>query len=413
MLKKNPLLKILLLLLIAGISLIRAGHWCDFDSILDAAKRLKNGENIYYEAANPKMPAYLYSVFFAWILEPFSSNYFTGKFLWSVLSLLLFWRSCILIKNAFNFSGFTKRQENIWQILSVLLSLQFILLNIAMIQVTMFLLWGIFESINLIKKNNSILAGMVLGLIIIIKIMPVLILPYLFYRRYFKPLVFTTLTFLFLLFLPGVFIGPDYNLFLLKQWWSVINPTHQVHLIETGIGVHSLTAMMVFLTETTGEIDYRRHIFNLNHQTVEIILNMSRLFLFSLSLIFLKSPAFKKETGKLKSFWELSYFVLMIPLLMPHQQKYAFLLVCPMVCYLLYFFIGTFNSRIRTRTYFFVFNAFIVCMIVYSPLYGSSIIGKFLFEFTQHFRLLSFATLFLIPIAVYCSPSRFEYYKNP
>ncbi len=175
MFKKLPIFKILLLLLIIGISWIYDGHWCDFDSILDAEQRLRNHENIYYETANPKMPSYLYSVFFAWILEPIASNYPLGKFLWLVLSLLLFWRACVLIKNSFDFSRFTKQQENICISLSVLLSLQMVLLNIAMIQVTMFLLWGIFESINLLNKNKNILAGLVLALIITIKIMPVLI----------------------------------------------------------------------------------------------------------------------------------------------------------------------------------------------------------------------------------------------
>ncbi len=235
-------------------------------------------------------------------------------------------------------------------------------------------------------------------------------MPYLFYRGYFKNIAITIITFLFFLVLPGFFIGMNYNLFLLNQWWSVINPTHQEHLIETGIGVHSLVAMMVFFTETTGEIDYRRNILNLSHQNVEIILNFSRIFLLFLSLFFLKSQPFKKETNNLKSFWELSYFVLMIPLLMPHQQKYGFLLVCPMIYYLLYFFIGTFYSPIKTKAYYSAFYTFVACMIIYSPIYGSSVIGKFLFELTQHYRLLSFATLFLIPIAIYCSPSKFEYF---
>jgi hypothetical protein len=50
------------------------------------------------------------------------------------------------------------------------------------------------------------------------------------------------------------------------------------------------------------------------------------------------------------------------------------------------------------------FWAFVASVLVYSPLYGSDILGEYLFALTQHYRLLTWCTLSLIPIALYCDP---------
>jgi len=127
-------------------------------------------------------------------------------------------------------------------------------------------------------------------------------------------------------------------------------------------------------------------------------------------LFYLRTLPFKKENNKLKSFWELSFFALIIPLLLPHQQKYAFILCLPMISYLLYFYITTYQLIIfkKSTGYYFSFIIFIISMLLYSPLYGSDVIGKFLFIYTQHYKFLTFATLFIIPISIYCNPKKFN-----
>lgn len=280
--------------------------------------------------------------------------------------------------------------------------------NVAMIQVTFFVLWAIFESLEFISKGKNTLGGMLLALAINIKIMPVLILPYLFYRGYFKAFFITIFTFILLLFLPALFIGNEYNQFLLSEWWAIINPVNKEHMFEAGIGTHSLVAMLpVYLTETIGEMGYKRNIVNLTYEDTEMVVNIFRLFIFSLSVLYLRTMPFIKEKSKLKSYWEISFFVLLIPLLLPHQQKYAFLLVVPMISYLVYFFIISFQYP-KTIGYYFALCTFVTVVLIYSPLYGSDIIGKFLFLFTQHYRFMTFSTLLIIPISLYCSPKRLQ-----
>ena len=226
--------------------------------------------------------------------------------------------------------------------------------------------------------------------------------------RLFKALFVTIFTFVLLLFLPAIFIGFHNNQFLLSEWWLVINPSNKEHLFETGIGTHSLVALIpVYLTDTVGEMNFKRNFVNWSIQNVEWVINLSRLFILASSLFYLRTLPFKKEKNALKSFWEISFFVLIIPLLLPHQQKYNFLLVLPMISYLIYFFIGTFHFQ-KSKGYYFSMYLFAACLLFFSPLYGADIIGKFLFQLTQHYRMLTFATLFIIPISIYCSPKKLQ-----
>ena len=402
---KNTILKAVLLLFVVVSSILTARDGGDFDVFLNAAQKLNNGQNIY-QPPFAKGLQYYYSVFFALVLIPFSYQIFITEVLWSLLSYFLLYRTFKLAQGYFDFSTFTKKQYHTWVILTALLSLQFILYNVAMVQITIFLLWTIFESIHLMETKKNILGGTLLGMAINIKIMPVLILPYLFYRGYFKAFLIAVFTFIALLYLPAVFIGQEYNQFLLSEWWLIINPGQKEHLFETGIGMHSITAMLpVYLTETTGEMDYQRNILNIDPQYIGLIINIARLFILSLSLFYLRSWPFKKENDPLKSYWEISFFVLTIPLLLPHQQKYAFLLAIPMVSYLLYFFIKTFDRQQDIR-YRIALYTFVISMLVYSPLYGMDVIGKFLFKFTQHYRVMTFCTLLLIPVSIYCNPKK-------
>jgi hypothetical protein len=407
-LNNSTILLIILVIYAIVTSVLTARNGGDFDVYLDAAQKLSQGKNIY-QPPFIKGLQYYYSVFFALLLIPFSFHFFLTEFIWSLLSYLMLYRTFHLVKEYFNFPEQTTREYKYWVILTLILSFQFIQYNVSMIQVTFFLLWSIFESINLLSKNKFILSGLLLGLAINIKLMPVLILPYLFYRGYFKTVFTSVLIFGILLFIPALFIGFKYNAFLLSEWWSVINPVNKEHMFETGIGTHSLVSLIpVYLTETTGEMEYKRNLFNLSTQTVELIIHISRLIIFLTSLFYLKSIPFIKEAFGLKRFWELSFFVLMIPLLFPHQQKYAFLLALPMISYLLYFFIMSKPINMKTG-YLLSLFLFSLSMLFYSPLYGSDIIGRFLFNLTQHYRILTIATLLIIPISLYCNPDKLKF----
>jgi len=405
----------LLICLFVLIAVITAYISCtdggDFDVYLQAARQLSKRQNIYVPPF-VKGLQYYYSVFFALILSPVGSYIFATEFAWLLLSYCFLFRIMKLMKAYFNIDVLSNKQQIIWFVLSVILSLQFLMYDVSLIQVTIFLLWSILESLQLIRNDREILGGMLLATAINIKIMPILMLPYLFYRGYFKSVVTAVLFFIILLYLPAIFIGWKYNNFLLAEWWKVINPGNKEHMFELGIGTHSIVAMLpVYLTPTVGEMPYRRNIVNIDYSTIGVVINATRVLLLGISLFFFKTLPFKRENNTLKMFWEAAYFMLLIPLLLPHQQKYNFLLVLPMIVYLLYFFISK-KWALTSIPFIIALVVFSLSMVIFSPIYGSDIIGGFLFRLTQHYRFMTFATLFIIPVALICNPGQLENLKT-
>jgi hypothetical protein len=397
----------LILIYIVVSSILTASDGGDFDVYLEAAQKLWRNENIYTPPF-AKGLQYYYSVFFALFLIPFSFTNFITEFLWTLLSWFLLYRCFILIRSYLDFSRIEKKQLTLWLILLFLVSIQFILYNISMVQVTIFLLWSILECLHFTYMRKYIHAGILLGLAINIKIIPVLMLAYLFYRGYFKVVLIAIGTFIFLLLIPFLFIGWDFNIFLIKEWWLIINPNNKEHLFETGIGPHGIVALLpVYLSETQGDMDIKRNFVNWSQSTVEMVILCFRLLLLSLSVLYFRSSIFKKESNRLKTYWEISYFLMLIPLLMPHQQKYAFLFVIPIIAYLLYVFVHLKLKDCNTIDFLFLF-IFAVSMLVYSPIHGSDVIGSYLFLLSQHFRLLTISTLLVIPVSLYFNPMWFN-----
>lgn len=378
----------------------------DFDVYLEAAYKLYHGMNPYLPPYAKDGMGYSYSPFFIILLIPFTGNYFITEFIWCLLSCFLLYRSFKLFYQYLITEGLTTKEYKIWAWILLILSYQFASNNLGMVQMTIFLMWAILESLKLAKNGNEIIGGLILGAIINIKIMPIVMLGYLFYRGYLKAFFVAIVTAILLLFSPSIFWGLDYNLTLLADWWKIINPSNAEHLMETGIGTHSMVAFLpVLLTETVGELPYNRNIFNLDFDTAIHITHLAIIGLISVSLLYFRSWPFKKEKDDIKSIWEISYFMLLIPLIMPHQQKYAFLLVIPMVAYVLFFFIKTYSAK-QTLAHKSVLVIFGVSMIVFSPIHGSDIIGWNAFKWSQHYRLITIVTLLLIPISLYCSPMR-------
>jgi hypothetical protein len=205
------------------------------------------------------------------------------------------------------------------------------------------------------------------------------------------------------------------NNFLLLEWWSVINPSNSEHLAEGGLGFHSLTALIPsLLTKIDGEIIYSRNMFNISLEYTTYILNVVRLLLIASTLFILKWPPFKKATSKIQSIQEISLILLLIPLIFPHQQKYAFLLCVPAQVYLTYFIV--FNYQVRKQ----IMNGFkwnlIIFLYVLSfilmTLTTDGLIGRELNNLTQHFKTITYGALMILSALYLCSPRYIEKTKK-
>ncbi|MEO1626465.1 MAG: glycosyltransferase family 87 protein [Bacteroidota bacterium] len=215
----------------------------DFDVYLHAAEKLSRGENIYDPPFLNGLK-YYYSPFFALALTPFCQQPFAIELFWLILLGGMMLRVWQLIKYQFDTNIFSQRTLYLWTLLSFFFALRFWLYNVAMIQVTIFLLWAMMESVHQLNKGRNIQAAGLLALAINVKILPIVLLPYWLYRGRVKAVGWLCGFSMLLLYLPSLFLGQEQNAFLLAEWWEVINPMNGEHLIETETNAQSLVGLI-------------------------------------------------------------------------------------------------------------------------------------------------------------------------
>lgn len=407
---KKYIYSVLILLVVAYCIKEALGNG-DFKVFLEAAKLVRNGENPYNKwifVSEGNHALYYYSPLWAVLLIPFSYlPNFIPNIIWLSANLFFLYRIFDLLKGFIDLNAITKRQLFWIILLSIIMSIRFILYNFGMIQMTIFLLWAVLESYRLIKANKVVNGGMLLALVINIKILPIVMVPYLVYRGYIKGFIWTLIFSVAFLFLPIIYTGWSTNNFLLSEWWSVINPTNTEHLVETDLGIHSLSALIPnLLMETTGKLSISRNIVNLNETTAIGILNIIRFLLVVLSLFFLKWPLFKTAKNRLFQLRELAYIILIIPLIFPHQQKYAFVLIIPALFYLIHFGIinFTYRNQVMSRLRWYTFIVIMCLTFILMTLSTDGVIGRDLSNITQHFKTITWGALLLIFALIIADP---------
>jgi hypothetical protein len=399
---KNYYLIPILTLLFCYIAILAKSNG-DFKVFLEAANLLRNGKNMYHVwiATAPEVSGlYFYSPLFALLLVPFTYlPSYIPNLLWLLASAFWVYRIWQLLKKDFDLTTFSKKEKRLLVSLSFLFIIRFLLYNFGLIQMTVFMLWAILESINLFDKNKDTKGSALLALAINIKLLPIVILPYLFYRNKIKPFFLTLFFIIFFLFLPALFLGKELNSFLLHEWWSVINPAQEGFQFEADWGVHSLTALIpTLLMITEGELTLKRNILNLSPDTVSAISFAVRFVFIVFVLYFL---GIKKKVTTLQKNWEIAYLTLVIPLIFPHQQKYAFFMLLPAIAYLLYFLM-----RIRKNNYtnlskrkWNLILTLILLAFMLMTLSTDGIIGRYYNNISQHYKTITYGAI-LIAVAL-------------
>jgi len=373
-----------------------------FDIFLDAGIKLNQHINFYLPPFKYDLP-YLYSPFFALLLSPFSHLPFgVIEFFWMLFmfySLFDLWK---MSKSYFNLQILSQSQLKFWLVATIFYILTSTLFNISQVQMTVFICWAIFKCIHLLENDKNIFASGLLALIINIKVMPIVFLPYLLYRKYYKAFSYTIVFSLFFIFIPILFIGFEYHSLLLKSWWGEINPIANKNLLETEKLYQSVTsAIPVLLTPNTTYMGLKRNILDLSLKNVQLIMNMVRAFLILFTLFFLNSMPFQKSKSKLNTYWEISYLFLITPLIFPHQNKYAYFLLLPSFIYIIYFLIVKYRQYSNLLLFY-----ILLITLPFTPFIGRDIIGNNLFDLFQFYRIMVFATIFLIPFLYYCHPKK-------
>ena len=395
----------------------------DFDIFLLAAKDLKGGQDIFHNLYFGCYH-YYYDVLFALVLSPFTVlPAYPIKVIWLILNgyfIVKIWDYCF---SYIAIEGWKANYRHLFKGICILFALAFLRDNIHLGQLTILMVFLSLLAIKKIESGKKSAGALYLALGIVIKLLPLLLLPYLALKREWKSLLLCGSFVIALLLLPGLLIGQSYNALLLKARWDIINPTNKEHIVDAAErSFHSLTTVLATLLvkdcPTVNALPFKRNIADISLQQLGYVITTVRLFLLALSLFFIRQavPPIEGKRRALAQLYALSYFMLLIPLLFPHQQHYAFLFLWPAEIYLLYWgFLVFFDplplmegkepQRMPTSKGL-AKTLVITCWgIVYFTTNSHFVLGVFN-AYYDHYKTLTYGALLCIPLLMYCRPER-------
>jgi len=390
------------------------GNGSDFNIFISASKDLLLKKNIYKIQYNDCYH-YYYDVLFTLILVPFTYLPLSiTKFFWLILNVFFVYRLWKIITEWLPISSFTKNNKIIFSVLSFILILSFLRDNFHLVQMTIFILYLSIEGLNFINKNKIIWGSFLLALGIDIKLLPLIFIPYLIYRNEWKSALYIIGFIILFLIIPGFIIGYDYNNFLLTERWHLINPLNQEHILDTAErSFHSLSTLLAtLLVKNSGDLyalPLKRNIANISVEQLNIVINIVRCALLILTLYFLKTKPFKSTSNKLQKLYEISYIAIIIPLIFPHQQLYAFFFIFPATTYILFYIMYMFFNKetsIKEKHFRIKKISYIITLsVIYFLTNSHFILGAFN-KYYDHFKTLTYGALILIILLAVCRPDK-------
>ena len=401
-------------LIILAVILFEAQGKGDFDIFISASRDLLLGNNIY-KIQYHEWYHYYYDIFFALVLVPFTylPLYF-AKLFWLFLNVFFVFRIWKIILGWLPLSYLGKSSVTVFKILSLIFILRFLRDNFHLAQVTIFILYLTLEGLFLINSNRRIAGSLLIALGIDIKLLPIVLIPYLIYRNEWKSALYIIGFIIVLLCLPMAIIGFDYNNFLLAERWNLINPMNQAHILDTSErSFHSLTTLLsTLLVKDCGDyyaLPLKRNITDISIDKLNAVINVVRMAFILFTLYFLRTKPFTSIRSDFRKLYEISYICIVIPLIFPHQQHYAFFFIFPATTYMLfYIFYKYFDKERRTNIKFFKMKkiTFIMLLsIVYFLTNSHFILGEFT-TFYDHYKTLTYGVLLLIILLAICKPDK-------
>jgi len=361
----------------------------DMDVCLDAAKRLSLGQNpfkpIFYKGMG-----YTYGPLFAFLLSPWAKlPFYVWDTVFNFLNIFFIYKSWRIIEKSLGI------KLSLGQTLIILfITLRFVLSNFAMIQMTPLLLFGCLQALVWDAKGKYVSVGLLIGILIDIKVLPLIMVGWFGLKGRFASLLSITLFSVAWAFLPSLFLGFSRNYALLFSWFSAINPTTSSRSFELGLSTHGLPSLIpALLTSMDGDLSLRRNVLFLSSDSLKLVLRLSQVGILALISLRILPWFTKKPFGAAPNRIELidfSLFMTAVPLIAPQQQKYAFLFVAPLIVCTLYDLYYTRNRRTFALSLFGL-TAWLLGSVLSDTLY----LGVALNEITQHYKTITWATLIL------------------
>ncbi len=375
----------------------------DFYIFMSASGDLNRGKDIYHTSYTGGYN-YFYSVSFALLLRLFYSlSFFWVKFYWLVLNIVLFFSLFNLLATSKIVGQLEEKKKNLFLGLVFLFSFRFFHENIHTSQITILILWCCIYGLYQVHKGNTLTGSLILAIGINIKLLPLVFLPYLLYRGFFKAFFATVLFYAVAMLLPSLIIGNAYNMALLKSWSELINPLQQRHVLDVDErSFHSLSTLLSTLlvkdVPDTFAMPLKRNIADISVHSLARVLLTVRLVLVALTLFFMRWKPFDKAQSLFNGLVEISYILLLIPLIFPHQQHYAFLFIVPAFAAVMYFLVFNYDKISKMKKYVIIF----FLALIYLTANLKILLGEYN-GYYEHFKILTYAALLLIPMLAWVS----------
>ncbi len=376
----------------------------DFLIYLSASKDLFLHKDIYNTGYIDGY-RYYYSLLFAILIYPLSFIPFVAaKYIWITANALLLWKTVTLIGSYFKLQNLPPKKQWLFVIFSCAFSANFALSNIYHQQITILVLFLALKGLEYIFSGKSLQGALMLALGINIKLLPLVLLPYLIYRRKFAAVLYTVPIYIILLLLPALAIGLQENNLLLAGWWHLVNPGNREHILDVSQhGFISLTSLLSSLLVNVPvdkyELHTRRNIANLDLATLSLVINMVRLLFIAFTLYFLRTRPFFGKITRTHRFWEISYVLLITPLLFPHQQAYSFFFAMPAMVWIFFYYFTSYSTMQRNK------RNLMTAMLAFSFLTvnASFLLGEYN-PWYEHYKIVAYGALALVPLLAMSVP---------
>lgn len=318
----------------------------DFLGYINAGNAIFNGTNVYEDPLNTWPP--FFSVFSTILAYGDKLSPYGIRFIWLlgiIISLYYICKLTIKFTTNLELNFLNKNKLKIQEplvVVPVLIMLRFIMDNMANVQINVYLLLCSCLTIKYFLKDQSKWAGLFLGLIISLKVYPIILLLFFMYKREFKTVAWTFIFILIFNAIPFITFGIEtalqhYSFWFEKVAKSSVFSTHRNQ---------SLYAFLIRLltTEPSGSINISIAAFS----TVSVK-KITYLIISTISIV----PAFifrKKINDRLnfKIILEFAFIFAAIPIISPLAWKayFIFLWLPNLLIYLVLF---RFEYKISSR----------------------------------------------------------------
>jgi hypothetical protein len=350
----------------------RAVRGCDdFDVFLEAGRGVLDGRNIYGPPYYNHLKFY-YSPLFALLMAPLTLlPLMYAKLLWFFMNYILLVRSVYILSKyiRMDFRG------SIYIIALLCLCCgKIVMHNFLANQLTVWMLWCLLESFQLYKNKRPVWAIILFCVGLNFKILPIAVLPFYFLVRPIQYKILFPVVCVALLLLPATVIGWDHNLDLLRHWWGNINPASQAHVVQVSEqGFLDIGSLFTRYFTSAGVVNESRvNIAELSYHAIFILVNVCRMILLLFTIVVTKRMG--KVSGIQTDLAGLVPFMALIPIILPHQRDYSFLLLMPMLWVLLLML-----RQLGKKGLLLVFACLVIVsgMLAWSTIVGSDIVDIF------------------------------------